>query len=122
MSVNVVVNFQALPGKAAELLPLLKEGGEISRAATGCESFELFQRQDDEHKFMFFERWTSIEAHHENMANNILASGHMLRILPLIVGPPDNGVIQPVGWPPPPGPPWRKALRDPSCTLAPDDV
>jgi len=96
MSVNVVVHFQALPGKADELLPLLREGREISRAAPGCESFTLFQRQDDEHKFMFYEQWTSIEAHHENMAANILASGHMMRILPLIIGPPDNGVIQPV--------------------------
>lgn len=53
MSVNVVINFQALPEKASELLPLLKEARDISRA-----------------------------------------TGHLLRILPLVVGPPDNGVIQ----------------------------
>ena len=94
MSVDVVINFQALPGKAADLLPLLRQGRDVSRAAHGCESFEVFQRQDDEHKFMFIERWTSIEAHHENMANNVVASGHLAKILPLIVGPPDNGVIQ----------------------------
>ncbi len=93
MSINVVINFQASAGHAAELLPLLQEGRDISRAADGCESFELFQRQDDEHKFMFLERWQSAEAHHENMATNILASGHLARILPLLVGPPDNGVI-----------------------------
>ena len=94
MSVNVVINFQALPGKAAELLPLLKEGRDISRAAEGCISFELFQRQDDENRFMFLETWSSLEAHHQNMADNIVATGHLLRILPLIVSPPDNGVIQ----------------------------
>jgi hypothetical protein len=55
VSVKVVISFQALPGKAAELLPLLKDGRDISRAAEGCESFELFQRQDDENKFMFLE-------------------------------------------------------------------
>ena len=93
MSVNVVINFQAASGCAAELLPLLQEGRDISRAADGCESFELFQRQDDEHKFMFLERWESVEAHHTNMADNIVASGHLGRILPLLVGPPDNGVI-----------------------------
>ena len=43
---------------------------------------------------MFLEEWSSIEAHHKNMADNILASGHLMRILPLIVGTPDNGVIQ----------------------------
>ena len=94
MSVNVVINFQALPGKAYELLPLLREGRDISRAAEGCESFELFQRVDDEDRFMFLEVWSSIEAHHKNMADNIVASGHLMRILPLIVGTPDNGVIQ----------------------------
>jgi quinol monooxygenase YgiN len=94
MSVNVVINFQALPEKAPELLPLLQQGRDISRSAVGCESFDLFQRQDDETKFMFVEQWSTIEAHHENMAENIVASGHLGRILPLIVGFPDNGVIQ----------------------------
>jgi quinol monooxygenase YgiN len=94
MSVDVVINFQALPGHAAELRELLAEGRNLSRAAQGCESFELYQRQDDENKFMFLERWTSIESHHQNMASNIVASGHLARILPLLVGPPDNGVIR----------------------------
>ena len=94
MSVDVVINFQALPGCATELRALLSQGRDISRAADGCESFELYQRDDDEHKFMFLERWTSIESHHESMATNIVASGHLARIIPLIVGPPDNGVIR----------------------------
>jgi quinol monooxygenase YgiN len=94
MSVDVVINFQALPGRAAELLGLLAEGRDLSRNAQGCESFELYQREDDENKFMFLERWASIESHHDNMATNIVASGHLARILPLVVGPPDNGVIQ----------------------------
>ena len=93
MSINVAINFQASAGHAAELLPLLQQGRDISRAADGCESFELFQRQDDEHKFMFLEQWRSAEAHHENMTTNILASGHLARIIPLLVAPPDNGVI-----------------------------
>jgi quinol monooxygenase YgiN len=94
MGVDVVVNFEALPGKADELALLLRQGRDISRAADGCESFQLFQRADDEHRFMFIERWTSIDAHHANMADNILGSGHFAKILPLLVGPPDNGVIE----------------------------
>jgi quinol monooxygenase YgiN len=94
VSVNVVINFEALSGKEAELLPLLREGRDISRSAAGCTSFELFQRQDDTSRFMFLEEWTSLEAHHKNMADNIVATGQLARILPLIVGPPDNGVIQ----------------------------
>jgi quinol monooxygenase YgiN len=93
MSINVVINFEAAPGRADELLPLLQEGRDISRTAQGCESFDLFRRGDDADRFMFLEQWVSIEAHHENMINNIVASGHLERILPLLVGPPDNGVI-----------------------------
>jgi len=96
VSVNVVVNFQASNGNSELLLSLLREGRDISRTANGCEHFDLFQRQDDPHKFMFFERWTSIDAHHANMAENIVASGHLAKMLPLLVGPPDNGVIEPV--------------------------
>lgn len=92
MPVDVVINFEALPGRAIEVRALLSQGRDISRAADGCKSFELYQRDDDEHRFMFLERWTSIEAHHVNMATNIVASGHLARIIPLIVGPPDNGV------------------------------
>lgn len=94
MAVEVVINFEAVPGRAADLLPLLIEGRDISRAADGCEAFELFRRADNENKFMFLERWRSIEQHHDNMANRIVASGHFARILPLLVSPPDNGVIQ----------------------------
>ena len=96
MSVNVVVNFQAAPGKAEELMSLLREGRDISRSAEGCESFELYHRQDDRNRFMFFEQWASIDAHHDNMAKNIVASGHLARILPLIVGAPDSGMLESV--------------------------
>lgn len=94
MSVDVVVNFQASEGNAERLLPLLREGRDFSRRAEGCEAFDLFQRQDDPHKFMFIERWTSIEAHHANMVQNVAASGHLAKLMPLLVGPPDNGVIE----------------------------
>jgi len=94
VSIDVVVNLHALPGRADELLPLLQRGRAISQTASGCESFRLFQREDDEHKFMFIERWRSIEEHHANMAENIVDSGHFEQILPLLVGPPDNGVIR----------------------------
>ena len=43
---------------------------------------------------MFVERWASIDAHHTNMAENIVGSGHFENVLPLLVGLPDNGVIR----------------------------
>jgi quinol monooxygenase YgiN len=44
MSIDLVVNFQASEGNDQDLLQLLTEGRDISRAAKGCEAFELFQR------------------------------------------------------------------------------
>ena len=92
----MVVNFEASDGNIEPVLALLRTGRDLSRNAPGCEVFEVFQRQDDPHKFMFIERWTSIQAHHANMSQNIVASGHLAKLLPLLVGPPDNGVIKAV--------------------------
>lgn len=94
MSVDVVVNFEASMGNAEHLAPLLVEGRDLSRLAEGCEAFDVFQRQDDPNKFMFIERWTSLDAHHANMDRNIVATGHLAKMIPLMTGPPDNGVIE----------------------------
>jgi quinol monooxygenase YgiN len=96
MSVTIVVNFQASEGNAAKLSELLQQGRDFSRKAEGCESFEMFQRENDPNKFMFLERWASLDAHHENVAKNVVASGHLDKIKPLLAAPPDNGVIQAV--------------------------
>lgn len=93
MSVTVVVNFRASDGKSAALLPLLEQGRDMSRGVEGCESFELYRRADDPQRFMFIERWTSIEAHHANMAKNIVETGHLAKLVPLLDGGIDNGVI-----------------------------
>jgi hypothetical protein len=36
----------------------------------------------------------SLEAHRENLAKNVVGSGHLAKIKPLLVGPTDNGVIE----------------------------
>jgi quinol monooxygenase YgiN len=96
MSVTIVVNFQATEGNAAKLLALLQQGRDFSRKAEGCESFEVFQRQDDPNKYMFLEQWASLEAHRANVAENVVASGHLDKITALLTGPPDNGIVQAV--------------------------
>ena len=96
MSVTIVVNFQAAEGNAANLAALLQQGRDFSRKADGCESFEVYQRQDDPNKFMFLEQWTSLDAHHENVAKNVVGSGHLAKITALLTEPPDNGVVKAV--------------------------
>jgi len=94
VSVHVVVNLHASDGNAEHLAPLLLEGRDLSRRAEGCEAFELFRRRDDPNRFMFLEQWASLEAHHANMAQNIVATGHLAKMMPFMTGPPDNGVIE----------------------------
>lgn len=96
MSVTIVVNFQASEGNGEKLAALLQQGRDFSRKAEGCESFEVYQRQDDPNKYMFLEQWTSLEAHRENVAKNVVESGHLDRIKALLTGPPDNGVVEAV--------------------------
>lgn len=92
MSVQIIVNFEGIAGMAAELQAVLAESRDISRRAEGCESFDVFQRDDDPHRFMFLERWTTMEAQDQNMAD-MFERGQIHRILPLIVGAPDKTVI-----------------------------
>jgi quinol monooxygenase YgiN len=96
MSVTIVVNFQAAEGNAAKLMALLQQGRDFSRKAEGCESFEVYQRQDDPNKYMFLEQWTSLEAHQENVTRNVVESGHLDKIKALLTEPPDNGVVEAV--------------------------
>ncbi len=42
---------------------------------------------------MFLERRASLGAHHAHRAQNNVASGHLATMIPLMTGPPDNGVI-----------------------------
>jgi quinol monooxygenase YgiN len=94
VSVRVVVNFHASHEDAERLVTLLLEGRDISRRAEGCEAVDLFRRQDDPDRFMFVEPWASLDAHHANMAQNIVATGHLAKMMPLMTEPPDNSVIE----------------------------
>jgi len=48
---------------------------------------------DDPQRFTLIERCTTIDAHHANMAKNIVESGHIAKLLPLLDGGIDNGVL-----------------------------
>lgn len=94
MSLAVIVSIQAAGGNAEALLPLLQQGRDFSSRAAGCEAFDLYQGQDDPHKFVMVERWTSLEAHHANFEKNVKASGHLAKILQLISQPIQSAVYR----------------------------
>ena len=75
MSVTVIYSFEAAPGKADDLLAILRQGREFSATVEGCEGFEVYQGDDDPHRFVMVERWASVDAHQEHFETNVRASG-----------------------------------------------
>lgn len=60
----MTVNFQALPGKEAELREALTEVLAPTRLEDGCLFYDLHVAADDPSKFLFHESWES-DAHHD---------------------------------------------------------
>ena len=56
---TVVANFQAKPGKEAELKKILVGLVAPTRQEAGCISYDLHQSPEDPTKFLFYETWAS---------------------------------------------------------------
>jgi quinol monooxygenase YgiN len=94
MSETVVISFKAAPGNEDALLKLLQHGRDVSLKAKGCESFELWQSQDQPARFVMIERWRSMDDHHANFAQQIKESGHLEKIAALLADPIHGGVYK----------------------------
>jgi quinol monooxygenase YgiN len=57
MPVRLVVAFNAVSGKGAELAQAMKARCEVSRQDAGCEQFEVFQSVSDPDKLVLLELW-----------------------------------------------------------------
>jgi quinol monooxygenase YgiN len=47
----------------------------------GCESFDLYRGEGDEHAFTFIQRWRSPEVHDAAFAERIVETGHLQKVL-----------------------------------------
>jgi quinol monooxygenase YgiN len=66
MAVRLVVTFNAVSGKGAELAQAMKARCEVSRQDVGCEQFEVFQSVSDPDKLVLLELWkdqAALDAH-----------------------------------------------------------
>lgn len=63
MSVVVVVNIESKQGRSTEALKIIKGSQELCLSMDDCTEFEVLQYQENDHKFSFIERWSSIEVH-----------------------------------------------------------
>jgi quinol monooxygenase YgiN len=75
MSVTAIYSFEAAPGKADELLAILQQGREFAASVEGFEAYDVYQGNDDPHRFVMVERWTSVDAHQAHFEKNVKASG-----------------------------------------------
>ena len=64
MSVLVMVELEAAPGKTDELVALVAETLQETRGREGCERLTLHQDQDVPERLVAVERW-SARTHHE---------------------------------------------------------
>jgi quinol monooxygenase YgiN len=66
MPVRLVVTFNAVPGKGAELAEAMKARCTVSAKDAGCRQFEVFRSALDPDKFTLLELWddqAALDAH-----------------------------------------------------------
>jgi quinol monooxygenase YgiN len=73
MSVRLVINMKAAPGKGAQLLKAMEERCVEVRKEPGCEQFEAFQSGNDPDKLCLLELWAdqaALDVHAAANANS----------------------------------------------------
>jgi quinol monooxygenase YgiN len=66
MPVRLVITFNAMPGKGAELAEAMKARCAVSAKDAGCQQFEVFRSALDPDKFALLELWddqAALDAH-----------------------------------------------------------
>ena len=73
MSIRILLNLTAAPGKASELAAAYRTRCQEVMREPGCEQFEVFQDIADPHRFVVLERWVdavALDAHKRLTASN----------------------------------------------------
>ncbi|MFY9588970.1 MAG: antibiotic biosynthesis monooxygenase family protein [Actinomycetota bacterium] len=90
MSETLIYDLRARDGKAEELLTALAQGRDFGLTVEGCEAYEVFQSNDDPHDFVMIERWATQEQQREHFKKNVVKSGMLDRVVPLMTAPPKD--------------------------------
>ena len=59
------------------------------QGSEGCQSYQVFQSQDDPTQFIGIELWTSVEAHRAAVKN--IPAENINEFMKLVAGPPKGG-------------------------------
>ena len=90
MSQTLIYDLRSRDGKADELLTALGQGRDFGLTVEGCESYEVFQSTDDPHDFVMIKRWATQEQQREHFKKNVVESGMLDRVVPLMTAPPKD--------------------------------
>ena len=80
--------MHAKDGESAVLETALRNVVDLIRAVPGCEGIELLRDLGNERRFIFIQKWTSVEAHKgalDHLDKDALAS-----LMAALDGPPDG--------------------------------
>jgi quinol monooxygenase YgiN len=84
----------AAEGKASALEQALRVLLDHVRALPGSEGVELLRDQADSARFVFLERWASVEAH--SQAGKQLSKAVMAPVMEALAGRPDGAYLDPI--------------------------
>ena len=83
--------MHAAEGRDAELETALGRLAEVVRELPGSEGVELMRDLGNERRFVFIEKWTSVEAH--KSAGALLAKENLAPMMATLDGPPDGAYL-----------------------------
>jgi len=83
--------MHAAEGKDAALETALGGLADAVRPLPGCEGVELMRDSGNERRFVFIEKWVSIEAH--EAAGKLLAKDMIAPVMVALDGPPDGSYL-----------------------------
>lgn len=91
MTVARCYEMHAAEGKDAMLETALRALADAVRPLTGCEGVELLRDCGNERRFLFIEKWRSIEAHKD--AGKMLGREALTGVMAALDGPPDGSYL-----------------------------
>lgn len=88
MTIARVYIMHAAEGKDASLETFLGELADTVRTVAGCEGVEMLRDLGNERRFLFIEKWATVEAHKE--AGKVLPRELFSGLMANLDGPPDG--------------------------------
>ena len=83
--------MHAAAGKDAALETALRDLADKVRPLPGCEGVELMRDSGNELRFVFIEKWSSIEAHKDS--GKALGKEALAPVMAALDGPPDGSYL-----------------------------